>query len=138
MEYVGENVIKLDLDEVTRLRMKHVIFDDKRNNTYWAVVNNNGLYFVYKRIREDEPHDNEGIAYTHDLYEILDDIKEFYELDIIPEQIQYLLAEGEIELDHLKEIVGFLERVFYENSYVFDCNMWIDKIKEIMVNFDKC
>lgn len=136
LDYIGENIIKLDIEEIKRLHMKYVDFEDKIGNVSWAVVENNGLYFVYKRINEDEPHEFEGIACTDDFYEVIGDIKEFYEFDKTPEEIEELIREDEIELELLKEVVNFLDRIFLKNSYSFDFDEWIYKVKNVISKFN--
>ena len=80
----------------------------------------------------DEPHENEGIAFTDYLYDILEDIKEFYEIDLSPNEIKSLIIDKEIEIDSLKEIVNFIESIFKINTLPFEFDSWINDVKDIL------
>lgn len=63
------------------------------------------MYFIYKRESYDDmPHEGDGIAQTTDIYDILYEIKKFYEIqdDEIGE---------EVNKEHMLTVLRFLNEV---------------------------
>ncbi|WMJ81220.1 hypothetical protein RBU49_02910 [Clostridium sp. MB40-C1] len=105
MEFYGENWVKPNLEEIKRLRRKYVEFKDEIYQIHWTVIYDNEMYFIFKIGLYDDCHEFEGVAQTTEIYEIIDEIKESYEIqdDVINE---------DIELEHMNKILDFLEKVW--------------------------
>lgn len=102
MDFIGENFIKLDIEQIRSSSARLVELDDKSRHIHWAVIYSNELYYLYKREYDEySNHESDGIALSDDIYEIIEEIKEFYEIETNE-------INEDIAKEDMKKILKFL------------------------------
>lgn len=126
LEFYGENWIKPNLEDAKRLGRRHTEFVDEISEVHWAVILDQGLYFIYKVMTYDDCHDGEGIAHSDDVHEILEEIKEFYDMEDNS-------INEELDTQHMKRILYFMEQIWKLDGIDFGFDMEIETMKKLII-----